>query len=342
MRLLTTLGVGSALLFASTAQAQQSDLFDIAATDAGLVEGEALQTPAYSWVGLSSNFYNRSRPGGNFVGTNYYLIGGELSAGTWGINRADTVEIFNGITGTWSSSSSLMPVPVSNIMGSTAAQGGKIYVFGGYDAGAGYSSLIQIYDTTTDSWSTSSATMPMGGIYGCLAVNIGQGQIFVCGGRDAFGTTYSDAYIFDTATETFFAVAPMPSARYHLTGDFNGRQVMACAGFGTGTVLESYDLASGTWTTHPAIPVDRAGCGVIAVGPWCVMFGGDWGGYRNDASAFNMITGTYNAAVAASLGTMPVGKRAFAYGDFQSPARTAFVGMDGWAGAFLDDCAAIF
>lgn len=328
-------------LAAAPASAQQSDLHDLAATDAGLIEGEVLQNPAFAWSSLTANLYNRSRPGGSWVGTKYYLIGGELSSGQWGFTRADTVEIFDGITGGWTSSASSMPTPVSNIMGSTAAVGSKIYVFGGYDENAGYSDQVQIYDTLTDSWSVSPASIPTGGLYGMLAVNSGGGGIFCCGGRDAAATTRGEAYIYDTATDTFNAIAPMPTPRFHLTGDITGTKIYVPGGFGTGTAFEMYDLATATWTTLPALPVDRAGCGVIAAGRYCVMFGGDWSGYRSDATVYDAFFNNYNPTIAASLGNMPTGKRAFAYGPFKSLALTAFVAIDGWAGAYLDDCAAI-
>jgi len=331
----------AAAFFSSGAVAQDEVSLRIDDTDAGLVQRDVQENPAFAWSSLAVNAFPRSRPGGNWVGTKYFLIGGELDTGQFGFNRADTVEIFDGATGTWSNSNSLMPVPVSNIMGSTAVAGNEIFVFGGYNTNSRRSAKVQAYNVVSDTWRELAVTYPGGGLYGCLAVNAGNGQIFVCGGNRVVGET-ADAFFFDPVTEVFTATTAMPAARYHVTGDRDRNTIYAAAGFNTGTTLEAFDVPSATWTSLPNLPNDRAGCGVAAVGRYCVFFGGDWSLYRSDADVYDSFTGTYNPTIAASLGDMPTGRRAFAYGTFKSLTQTAFTALDGWAGGYLEDCAVIF
>ena len=339
MKRISQLAIFASLLAAAPAFAQQSHQ-TAADTDEFLPREDVGHTLAFSWRSMTENFWNRSRPGGVFVGTNFYLVGGELDRNVHGARRAKTVEIFDGTTGTWSSSLVKMTTGVSNIMGSVAAVGDRIYVFGGYDGLSVRTDQIQVYDISADQWAVHTTPMPEA-LYGCLAVTLGGGQIFVCGGSTDNGATNS-AFVFDTVTGTITPTSPMPTARYLITGDRQGNIVYVAAGFGTGTTLETYDITTDTWTTLPDLPNDRAGCGVMAVAQYCVFYGGDWSNYRNDVDLYDSVTGTYDATKAAALGTMPVGKRAFAYDDYQVPGTRALVAFNGWAGSFLYDCSALF
>ncbi len=309
-------------------------------TDYVLPQEDVQHSLAFGWSSMTENFWHRSRPGGVFVGTNFYLIGGELDRNVHGVRRAKTVEIFDGTMGTWSTSLVEMTTGVSNIMGSVAAVGDRIYVFGGYDGNSIRTDKIQVYDISSDQWAVHPTPMPEA-LYGCLAITIGGGNIFVCGGSTANGAT-GDAFIFDPVTGQIMNVSPMPVPRYHLTGDNAGTTIYVVAGYGTGTSLASYDVSTDTWTTLPDLPNDRAGCGVMAVANYLIMYGGDWANYRNDVDVYDSLTGAYDPNVAAWLGTMPQGKRAFAYDDYQVPGTRALVAFNGWAAAWLGDCAVLF
>jgi hypothetical protein len=339
MRLGSLLALGLSILASHSLVAQQSNQ-TAADTDEFLQTSDQSQTAAFSWRSLTENFYHRSRAGGVFVGTNFYLVGGEIDRNVHGSRRAKTVEILDGATGTWSTSMVKMSPGVSNISGSVAAVGDRIYVFGGYDGLSVRTDLIQVYDISADQWAVHTTLLPEP-MYGCLAVTLGGGQIFVCGGSTATGATDS-AFVFDTVTGTITPTSPMPTPRFHITGDRNGPIVYVAAGFGTGTTLETYNINTDTWTTLPDLPNDRAGCGVMAVAQYCVFYGGDWGLYRNDVDLYDSVTGTYDAGKAAALGTMPVGKRAFAYDDYQVPGLRALVAINGWDGGWTPDCTALY
>ncbi len=339
MRINSLLALGLSVLACHSLVAQQSHQ-TAADTDEFLQTSDQNQTLAFSWRSMNENIWDRSRPGGVFVGTNFYLIGGELDRTVHGVRRAKTVEILDGTTGTWSSSLVEMSPGVSNIMGSVAAVGDRIFVFGGYDGLSNRTDKIQVYDISADQWAVHPTLMPEA-LYGCLAVTLGGGQIFVCGGSTVNGATDS-GFVFDTVTGTITPTSPMPTARYLLSGDRMGSTIYVAAGYGTGTTLETYNITTDTWTSLPDLPNDRAGCGVMAVAQYCVFYGGDWSLYRNDVDLYDSVTGAYDATKAAALGTMPVGKRAFAYDDYQVPGIRALVAINGWAGNWTPDCAALY
>ncbi|TAH34487.1 MAG: hypothetical protein EYC70_16255 [Planctomycetota bacterium] len=284
----------------------------------------------YSWMNLAANGTGRSRPGGNWVGAKFYLIGGETTGG----GRASVVEIFDGPTMAWGPSFSVMPIAVSNIMGATAAVGSKIYVFGGYDVTAAFRAEVQIYDTATDTWATGPTAIPGGGRYGALAVRISANTIFLAGGAKVGSIPTTECYRYDTTTHTFTADTAMTAARYLLTGTYasSTNRVYAVGGFGTGTSFQYYDPVGMTWNNLPNIPVDRAGCGVVAVGPYVLTYGGNWGVWNNTTDLFNSTTGLW--APVSPIPNMNVARRAFAYGLFDNGSIRAALASDGWLGAY--------
>lgn len=346
MKLLEYSSVLFCLLFAGAASAQQITVDEedsvLDAEDQEQVFGN--NNRAFAWQSLAINTFNRSRPGGNWVGTNFYLVGGELSSAQWQMDRAETVEIYDALTNSWSQSADTMPFAVSNIMGSTANIADNIYVFCGWASGGVRTDAVQIYNITTDTWSTAAAAYPSGPQYGVFAEPISATEIFCCGGTPATGTAVSDAYIYDTVTDTYTAIASMPTARYHLTGARSGNTIYVPAGFGTGTAFESFDLGTGTWTTLPPIPNDRAGCGVVASGPYCYIYMGDWSGFLADGVLWNQSllggAGDWDP-LGAALGSAPTGKRTIAYGLVSAFGMQGAAAMNGWAGAFLNDNSAL-
>lgn len=227
-----------------------------------------------------------------------------------------------------------MPSPVSNIFGSTCAIGTKIYVVGGYTAGFIPSPVVQVYDTVSDTWSTMTTPLPVG-IWGALAVHVGGGKILVSGGYDGVSSV-ATTYIYDTAGAGSVTMkAPAPTARYLLSGAYNpaNGKVYSVGGFGTGTTMQSYHVATDTWATLAPLPSDRAGCGVIAAGGKVVAYMGNWTLYLSDGDLYDIATDSWIGGAIPSAGA---GKRAFAYGTLNIPAViTGGMAAGGWAGAYL-------
>jgi hypothetical protein len=304
--------------------------------------GTRLSVP--SWANFLRNMVERSRAGGAFVGATFYLIGGEIDDTVYGTNRAHRVEIFKGPTVSWSPSLTDMPIPVSNICGSVAAVGSKIYVFGGWTGAATRTNAIQVYDTQADTWAVHPTQLTRA-LYGCVAVATKNHGIFLCGGSiqaGMGGATTDECFYFDPSIGVLTPTTPMGTAQFLHSGDTVEDQVYVAAGYGTGTIFQRFDLNLQTWTALPNLPNDRAGCGMTLAEDYCLFYGGDWNGYRNDCDAYHTLSNTFNPALSAALGTMPTGKRSFAYDDYQSPFFQVALSVNGWSGNYLANCTALY
>ena len=334
MRLTHILAFLASPLLCGAAVAQSPD---IGASDAHLVQDHATAqsgfVPRATWLGLPAAGTGLSRPGGAWIGGKFFLVGGETTGGA----RNAFANRFDGPSMTWTVSPFPMPDPVSNIFGSTCAIGSKIYVVGGYTASLVPSPTVQVYDTIADSWSVMPTPLPAG-IWGALAVHVGGTKILVSGGYDGVSSVPT-TYIYDVAgvgSVTMKSAAPTP--RYLLSGAYNpaNGKVYSVGGFGTGTVMQAYDVAGDSWTTLASLPNDRAGCGVIAAGGKVVAYMGNWTVYRADGDLYDIATNTWMSAV---IPAGPLAKRAFAYGILNIPGVIQGGGaFGGWAGAYLTDC----
>lgn len=85
-----------------------------------------------------------------------YVIGGRTGAAPGSGGVLGTNEAYDVGTNTWTPLASL-PTAVSDA--AALSFGGKIYVFGGFDAASTQQDLVQIYDIATNSWS-AGAVMP--------------------------------------------------------------------------------------------------------------------------------------------------------------------------------------
>ncbi|KAA3609146.1 MAG: hypothetical protein DWQ01_10025 [Planctomycetota bacterium] len=294
--------------------------------------GQAIQgTPA--WYVLARPLTARSRCGSATIGgKDFYVIGGEIAGG----GRADRVEIWDRQTDTWSQSHSVMPVPVSNVMGSCVFSGGLMYVFGGTDVANQPVDLVQVFDPFADSWTVHPTRLPRP-MFGVGVSNIGGGEILVCGGAD-LNFYYDDSWLFETWSGTFQPGSPMAHADYLITITSTANFVDAkvyMTGFATSTFLQSFDLASGQFQTaasfrnDPVFGQDRAGCGMDNVGPRVFVYGGDWTGFRADCESYEIPSGQ---VVARPSLTLNVGRRSFAYGPLPCPG--CYV-SGGWNGTLL-------
>lgn len=276
--------LSAALLLIGTASAQ---IPDIARTDANQIPNQQQlhgNSPRISWTSLTAAPTIRSRPGGAWIGANFFLVGGETTGGA----RVATVDIYNNTTGLWSSSAAAMPTPVSNIFGSTCSIGSKIYVFGGYSALAAGTNQVQIYDTIADTWSVHATPLTVP-IWGALAVHGSGNDVIVTGGYDGLASV-TTTYTFNVLSGLITPKAPAPTPRYLLSGAYNNSNgtVYVVAGYGSGTVMTSFHPVSNTWTTLASLPVDRAGCGVVAVGNNVVVYYGNWTVYSNNGDKYSV------------------------------------------------------
>lgn len=267
----------------------------------------------------------RSRPAAAAVNGEIYLIGGEISGG-----RANTVDEYDPAANTWTVQAGLMPVPASNIC--AAAIGTDIYIPGGYDTGGAYLSTLQVYHTTSDTWSTiTTDPLPMGlAGPGCAALN---GKLYVFGGNNLSGYQ-SAAYVYDptaAAGSRWSALASMPHARAYLGGVAVNGKIYAVGGRDATTsdfnYVEAYTPADNTWHTVTSLSKGRGGLGVYAVGNSLYACGGGWNSYYDDCEVYDTTQG-YGGPWTAHPAVMIQGRRTYAYANL-GPVLYAIAGYNG-------------
>ncbi len=139
----------------------------------------------------------------------YSFGGGPNGGASAGAPNSTYAERYVGTSDTWQV---LAPMPVAAADAAAAPDGlGHILVFGGIDAtGSSRVKTVQRYDIATDSWSTSTAPMPVA-LSGHEAVLGGDGRVYVLGGdAGAMGAAaaQSAVHVYDPANDTW---APGPS-----------------------------------------------------------------------------------------------------------------------------------
>ena len=183
---------------------------------AGPLSNAASYDPSTNaWASIPSMPQMSTLQEGNaaLVNGKIYVMGG---APTFGPNAGTNAnQVYNIQTNTWETKS---PMPRNRQLHAIAAVGNKIYVFSGQDkSGAAPNEIvtydvIDVYDTTTNSWNTLSVKTPRKLASPAIAV-IGS-NIYLIGGKDfGLNAMSNKVYAFDTQTKTFEEKTQMPTAR---------------------------------------------------------------------------------------------------------------------------------
>jgi N-acetylneuraminic acid mutarotase len=269
------------------------------------------------------NGAGRSRPAAAAVGEKLYVVGGEIPAG-----RANTVEEYDRSTGIWTTQAGLMPTPASNIC--AAVIGTDIYIPGGYDLIGTYLNTLQVYHTTTDTWTTvTTDPLPTGAIGpGCAALS---GKVYVFGGING-GGYLSSAYVYNPAAAAGSRWTTLPSMTYpraYLAGAAVNGKIYAIGGLTSSPDLayvEAFNPADGSWHTVSSLNNARGGPGAFSLGNYLVVCGGGWVNYYNTCERYDTNQG-YSGAW-TYMSSMINGRRTFAYANL-GPALYAVAGYKG-------------
>ena len=144
-----------------------------------------------------------------------YIIGGVNASN----QLQNVVEVYDPANDTWSTAAS-MPTARSRLA-AVAGPDGKIYAIGGSTTSTldltGYSSVVEVYDPTTNSWSTAA---PMNTPRVGLAAAASGGKIYVFGGYGK-PSGYTARYLvtveaYDPASNSWSSSPSMKAARYGL------------------------------------------------------------------------------------------------------------------------------
>lgn len=167
--------------------------------------------------------------------------------------------------------SSLAPLPTPRRLLAAAAEGGRLYTFGGcgspcFDPPSHTSTFeetrVEVYDRATDAW---AARGPMPAIFfGGAAATPGNGRIYLMGGFLTGGRLFD----YDPAGDAWRTRAPLPTPRHGLAAVALGGKVYALGGSDgqrPSAAVEIYDPASDSWTRGAPLPTPRVFLAAAAV-----------------------------------------------------------------------------
>ena len=184
------------------------------------------------------------------------------------------------LPGIWASLAS-MPTARSEV--AAVALHGKLYVVGGFGAGA---TANEEYDPATNVWERR-APIPRGADHGA-AVALPQGQgglVYFIGGFDGRWGPLNTVWAYDPATDQWTGKADLPTPRGALGAAVLDGKIYALGGVGTGGdlgTLEVYDPSKDTWEILSPMPRIRDHLAVVAVNGKIHALGGRQGSYANN------------------------------------------------------------
>jgi N-acetylneuraminic acid mutarotase len=161
--------------------------------------------------------------------------------------------------GSWTAKA---PMPYARSEVGVAQLEGRIYVIGGFGAGADQR-VVQVYDVAADSW-TTVAPLPVGLNHaGAVAL---AGKIYVIGGFLESGGASADCFAYDPSSNKWSKIAPLPSPRGSpAVAALNG-VIHSVGGNDRGSIAahDVYDPAHDTWASRAPLPIGRDHLALVA------------------------------------------------------------------------------
>src|SRR6267378_3509669 len=225
------------------------------------------------------------------------------------------------------------PEPAEELLGASA--GGKMYVFCGLAPGWKPIGMVYEYDPSGDKWTKKSA-MPLASHH--VAFTEHKGKIYAFGGfvlpqsGPAAWVPIDNAWEYDPATDSWKALAPLPTKRgspvavtvgdkmYVIGGSTPGPKETSVPLPGTHWALgsvEEYDPAANTWRQRSPMPTSRNHAIAGVVNGKIYVIGGRVGAAGISAASNTNVVEQYDPAT-DSWGTvrarMPTARSAMASG----------------------------
>ncbi len=169
-------------------------------------------------------------------------------AGGYGIPDNDKIDVYNVTSGLWSTA--FLAQPRADI--SATSFGNKIYFSGGQDLqgnqGVGFSDKVDIYDASTDSWSTITMSEPRWFHTTIVADN----KIFWAGGCSSFDTNGDaisnpsvEMYDINNGNRLHHQLSQTPIMS---SGIMNNKIIFLPAFAGSSFSIDIYDISTQTWS----------------------------------------------------------------------------------------------
>jgi len=202
-----------------------------------------------------------------------YCIGGIKSVGSAGWKGTGVTEVYDPATNTWETKTAM---PTARFELQANVVNGKIYLIGGYvpELSAfpnATSSLNEVYDPATDSWTTKAPIPVATRDYPSAVVD---NKIYVIGGLSSSPKSNLNQ-IYDPETDTWSRGALMPlGLRYGAAGATTGvnapKRIYSFCERGT----QVYDPENDSWTFGTDLPTIRQSFGVAVVKDTLYVIGG--------------------------------------------------------------------
>ncbi|WP_460070455.1 Kelch repeat-containing protein [Streptomyces sp. YKOK-I1] len=210
-------------------------------------------------------------------GTCVYALGG---ADTGGV--LPTAQSYNPATSSWTTVTALRTARYGLGAASAPCPGGQggtcVYAVGGY-ARSGVTASVETFDPVSRTWTTLASLPTARYALGAAAAPCPPGQkgtcVYAVGGIDSRGRYLGTVESYNPATRAWSTVASLPVPRGALgvaattcPPGQTGTCVYAVTGLNNGGALadaESYNPASGFWTTLPSAPTRRYSAAAAAL-----------------------------------------------------------------------------
>ncbi|MEO5947917.1 MAG: hypothetical protein ABIP79_13955 [Chitinophagaceae bacterium] len=179
----------------------------------------------------------------------------------------------------------------------SASANNKILFAGGY-RDASNSARVDIYDITTNSWSTAELSLNREDL---TAASVGSKIFFAGGEEDPWGTSLSTSRvdIYD-ASNNSWSTAELSNARAGIAAASVGSKVFFAGGYSWHNrfvyynVVDIYDNANNTWSTA-ALSEDRSGISATTAGNKIYFAGGLRGSYQSQTTTIDIFDAANNS-----------------------------------------------
>ena len=180
------------------------------------------------------------------------------------------------LAGIWSS---LAPMPTPRSEVAAAKLNEKIYVFGGFGAGA---TKNEEYDPQSNTW-RNLAPIPQG-VDHAAAVPLG-GKIYLIGGFDGRFRPVDTVWSYDPMSDIWDRKADLPTPRGALGAAVVDGKIYAIGGSGVGGdvgTTEQYDPVTDTWLSRSLMPTPRDHVAIAVVEGKIYVAGGRLGSFARN------------------------------------------------------------
>ena len=242
-------------------------------------QGTTPAHPGSQWTPVASSALNvaRASHAGAQINNSIFVLGGwpDLTFTT----ALTDVERLDEIGGPWTKGP-----PLNEGRGNPAAAAldDRLYAIGGYPAGPGALTSVEVLDCGTGTAWSHVRPLPDPKGRGSGAAAAAGGRIYVTGGDD--GTTapsLNSLLIYDPKTDQWDTGAPMPTPPSNLKLVHLNGSIYAIGGIANGKstgpalhTVERYDPAQGQWTTVASMITPRVNPAPMVVGDQIVVIGG--------------------------------------------------------------------